>query len=148
MQDLYLQLGINPDASAEEIDAAIRKKPQLTAASEILLNPQRRAAYQRTVLTLRSIGTLRHRLGLDNDSSWFLDTCADFAPRLQSRRNVASAPGAESAPVTATAGVGQSSAASAAAAPAKTTPPSRSWVKLLLIAAGVVALLALLYVSL
>lgn len=147
MHDLFLRLGISTDASADEIAAAIESKPHLAGASEILLNPLRRAAYQRTVFTLRSIGELRHRLGLDSDASWFQETCGDFSAHAQARKFTAKAdagaeagqpalaagrPGTVSGPVT-----GRADTASAAR--------SRSWLNPLLAVAVVVALLALVW---
>lgn len=118
MQDLFLKLGLDPEATSAQILEAIEAKPGQSAAAEILLNDHRRAAYQRTVFTLRSIGQLRHRLGLDNEASWFLETCADFAPRMQSRKYSAKAePGAET-----TTHSGPGTGSVAAAAPAATAP--------------------------
>ena len=81
MKDLYLNLGIDQNASHEEIVEALKDKPELSDCSAILLNAKRRAAYNRTQSTIRSIGMLRHRLNLDKNNSWFLDTCPEFAPK-------------------------------------------------------------------
>lgn len=88
MKDLYLQLGINPEASQSDIEAAFRQHPELEDTAAILLNESRRTAYSRTVSTLRSIGMLRHRLGLDAENSWFVERCPDFAPRLHIKKYV------------------------------------------------------------
>jgi len=81
MKDLYYRLGIEPQSSEEEIAAALDTKPELSACAGILLDPERRAQYDETHHTLKTIGLLRHRLGLDTGHSWFLENCADFAPR-------------------------------------------------------------------
>ncbi len=88
MKDLYLQLGLDPNANSADIEAALQAKPDLSEAAAVLLNESRRAAYNRTVSTIRSIGMLRHRLGLDADSTWFVETCPDFSPRLHVRKYV------------------------------------------------------------
>ncbi len=94
MKNLYLQLGIAPNSSPGEIEAALQAKPELGDAAQVLLNDARRAAYNRTIATLSSIGMLRHRLGLDTDQSWFVETCPDFAPRLNLRKFVPATPAA------------------------------------------------------
>ncbi len=88
MKDLYLQLGLDPGASTADIEMALQAKPELGEAAVILLNEPRRAAYNRTVSTLRSIGILRHRLGLDAESTWFAETYPDFVPRLHIKKHV------------------------------------------------------------
>jgi hypothetical protein len=135
MHDLFLRLGISTDASADDIAAAIESKPHLATASEILLNPQRRAAYQRTVFTLRSIGELRHRLGLDNDTSWFQETCGDFSTHAQARKFTAKAEIVAVEPVAAT--------PAHAVHDAATRPPKR-WMKPLLAMLAIAALLLML----
>lgn len=82
MKDLYLKLGISQDASPEDIEAAIKARPDCAGSAAILLDKRRRAAYNRSVSTIRSIGILRDRLGLDKEPSWFQHTCPDFAPKL------------------------------------------------------------------
>jgi len=86
MKNLYLQLGLDQNASPNEIEAALQAKPDLGESAAILLNESRRAAYNRTVSTLSSIGLLRHRLGLDTERSWFVATCPDFVPRLATQK--------------------------------------------------------------
>jgi len=92
MKDLYLQLGIDPNASPADIKVALQAKPELSDSASILLDEQRRAAYRRLVTTIRTIGLLRDRLGLDADRSWFVESCPDFAPRLHVRKYAVPAP--------------------------------------------------------
>lgn len=135
MKDLYLQLGINPDASKSDIEAALTQHSELADAAAILLNESRRAAYNRTVSTIRSIGMLRHRLELDHDNSWFVEHCPDFAPRLHTKKYTAQAQ-----PDT-------DIAAAEGAHPGQTrSDKTKSWFKALLIALGIAAAL-LLFIS-
>lgn len=78
MKDLYSTLGIEPGASEQEVAAALESRPDLAAYSSILLNQERRAAYDRAHMTLSTIGGLRSRLGLDPDK-WMLENSADRA---------------------------------------------------------------------
>jgi hypothetical protein len=78
MKNLYSALGIDPGASEQEVAAALENRPDLAAYSSILLNQERRAAYDRAHMTLRTIDGLRSRLGLDPDK-WSLETSADQA---------------------------------------------------------------------
>jgi hypothetical protein len=131
MKDLYLQLGINPNASQSDIEAAVANHPDLADTAAILLNDSRRAAYSRTVSTVRSIGMLRHRLGLDNDESWFIEHCPDFAPRLHVKKYAAQAqPVADASTVNTQSGQTD-------------TNKSGTWLKVLLLGAGIAALLLL-----
>ena len=82
MKDLYSKMSLEPEAGEEEIAAAIQQRPEWSAYSTILLNRDRRAFYDRTHATLRTIGELRHRLKLEAGGSWFLDTSPDFAHRF------------------------------------------------------------------
>ncbi len=141
MQDHFLQLGIDPEANAADIKAAIEAKPELEAAAQILLNERRRAAYQRTVLTLRSIGMLRHRLGLDNEDSWFVQSCPDFAPRLHSRKFTAQA--ATTAESTAPAVAESTAGTTAAADGGKPETAARPWLKPALLVLALAAIAAL-----
>jgi hypothetical protein len=152
MRDLYLRLGISTDANADEIASAISAKPHLGAAADVLLNPQRRAAYQRTVFTLRSIGELRHRLGLDDDASWFHETCGDFSSHAQARKFTAkvetgAAGAAEPAiPPAGSTGQGQTAPYGPLAGSKSASPkPSSAWLKPLLAVAAVLALLLVAY---
>lgn len=125
MKNLYLQLGIDPQASQDDIEAALQAKPELADAAAILLDESRRAAYNRTVSTLSSIGMLRHRLGLDADQTWFVKTCPDFAPRLHMRKYVAPAtPVEESAPAQIAAASG-----TATQVPVPGSRNNKSWIK-------------------
>jgi hypothetical protein len=98
MKDLYLKLGIDQNASHEEIAEALKDKPELSDCSAILLNEERRAAYNRTQSTIRSIGMLRHHLNLDKDNSWFVETCPEFAPRHHTAAYTAKSKAEETAP--------------------------------------------------
>lgn len=81
MQDLYARLRIEPDAGRENVIEAFKLEPDLDEFSAILLDPDRRSVYDRTRATLKTIGELRHRLGLDSRGSWFADNYPDFAAR-------------------------------------------------------------------
>lgn len=83
MKDLYAKLGIEPTASAEEVSAALQRNPGLSDYSAILQSPGKRAIYDGTHATVKAIGTLRYRLGLDAGPSWFLENYPDFAPGLK-----------------------------------------------------------------
>ena len=89
MQDLYAKLGIEPDAGDVEVAAALERNPELRACSTILLDPGKRALYDGTHATVKAIGMLRYRLGLDVGASWFLENHPDFAPGLKSAAGVA-----------------------------------------------------------
>jgi hypothetical protein len=82
MKDLYAKLGVQPSASAREIAEILKQKPELASIGTILLNPEKRAVYDRAYSTLKTIGALRHRLGLDKADSWFLKSHPNFAPSL------------------------------------------------------------------
>lgn len=82
MKDLYHKLGIDPQASHEEVAAALALQPDMHHCSPILTDQEKRAAYNQAHATLNAIGILRHRLGLDSADSWFLENCPHFAPRL------------------------------------------------------------------
>jgi hypothetical protein len=84
MKDLYARLGIGPDASAGEVVEAGQASPEAGACAQVLADATQRAAYDRAYSTLKSIGILRHRLGLDSGESWFLSRYPDFAPRFRS----------------------------------------------------------------
>jgi hypothetical protein len=134
MKDLYLQLGIDSNAGRAEIETAVAERPELENAAAILLNESRRAAYNRSVSTIRSIGMLRHRLGLDKENSWFVETCPDFAPRLHIKKYAAQQPAAE---VTA-----NSSVSSQAEHPPSKQP--KPWLKILVVGLVIAALVLLL----
>ena len=84
MKDLYSALGIDPEASDEDIAASQELKPGLPDYSSILLNERRRAVYDSTYTTLKTIGVLRQKLKLDSGHSWFLEQHSDFTPKLGS----------------------------------------------------------------
>ena len=83
---MYSSLGIDAKASREEVAAALQLKPGSGASPAILLDEEKRSAYDRAHETLKTIGMLRHRLGLDSGDSWFLETCPDFAPRSRTAK--------------------------------------------------------------
>ena len=85
MKDLYTALGIESSAGSDEIEAALERNPALEEAARILLDPERRAVYDSNHQTLRMIGTLRHRLGMDGADSWFTERHPDFVPVLNRR---------------------------------------------------------------
>lgn len=140
MKDLYSGLGIDPGASEEEVVAALESRPDLAAYASILRADDRRAAYDRAHAALKAIGALRHRLGLDTESSWFLENFPDFARALR----------AGEAPQTPGAAAGEARRTEAApAAQARDTHSPRPAVRirpslvLALIAGGALALAAL-----
>lgn len=80
MKDLYAELGVAFGASDAQLAASLVQTPENSAQVAILLNPQKRKIYDRAHTTLKAIGTLRHRLGLDAGESWFLERYSDFSP--------------------------------------------------------------------
>ena len=58
MKDLYLQLGIDKTASATEIAEELKQEPAMANYGTILLNPEKRAVYDQTHSTLKTIGSL------------------------------------------------------------------------------------------
>lgn len=82
MKDLYLHLGLSQNASAKEIADVLKNNPAMAEIGTILLNPEKRALYDQTWSTLKTIGSLRDKLGLDKDETWFLRKHPDFAPAL------------------------------------------------------------------
>lgn len=135
MKDLYRRLGIEPQSSDEEIRAALESRPAMQGCSGILLDPARRAAYDETHHILKTIGLLRHRLGLDTGHSWFLDNCPDFAPR----RGPAAGNGQAAQPqADAQRGEEQRAAPSGAAAPTAEARPGKA----LPLALGIIGLVA------
>ena len=139
MNDLYAKLGLEPTASPKEIAEMLKQKPAMAALGTILLNPQKRAVYDGTFSTLKTIGALRHRLGLDKGGSWFLETHADFAPSL--------APLTGDRPVAPPAAPEPRAALADSPAPAP-AQPSKKPVRGLVIAALVVAALVAAYLLL
>lgn len=80
MRDLYFGLQIAPEATAEEVQAALEGHPERGDSAAILLDPARREVYDGTRATLKMIGRLRSRLGLDTGHSWFREYCPEFVP--------------------------------------------------------------------
>lgn len=124
MKDLYARLGISPEASAEEIVAAGQAGPEAGACARVLADAGQRAAYDRAYSTLKSIGILRHRLGLDSGDSWFLNRYPDFAPRFRSAIASGKARGEGAAP-SAVQAAQQAPAQNAGSAPGQTKPASQ-----------------------
>jgi hypothetical protein len=87
VKDLYSKLGIDRGASAGEVQAALELKPGLKDDATVLLNTQKRALYDSTHSTLKLIGELRFRLGLDTGPSWFLEHCPDYAFRKNAAKS-------------------------------------------------------------
>jgi len=144
MKDLYRQLGLDSSASRAEIEAALQARPEPGVTAEVLLNDSRRAVYNRAASTIRSIGMLRHRLGLDNDQTWFVQNCPDFAPRLHTRKYVAPEQTSTESPITEpTTKETRKPAAAVAATPAPVSSKSRSWLKAALIIFAIAILMTL-----
>src|SRR5260221_1489819 len=72
MKDLYKHLGLDPSAFPPAIRAALPNTENATreAAQYILLNPRRRAVYDRNHRVLSTIGQLRGRLALGLRPFW------------------------------------------------------------------------------
>lgn len=87
MKDLYLELGIDQQASEADIAASTTSNAGLGDSAALLLDPQRRAVYDSTYTTLKTIGELRHRLGMDANDSWFIENHPDFVPSLKQARS-------------------------------------------------------------
>ncbi len=87
MRDLYQSLRLEPDASPDRIAAAADSNPDVQEFTAILLDPDRRADYDRVRNVLRMIGELRRRLGLNKQGTWFAENYPDFAgvPAASSR---------------------------------------------------------------
>ena len=79
MKDLYRKLDIKPTASKDEIAAALDQHPDLQVYSSILLDDDRRSQYDRVHGVLKAIGTLRFKLDLDKNDTWFITRYRDFA---------------------------------------------------------------------
>ena len=141
MKDLYLRLGINENASAEQIATAVELTPESDEYSLILLNKQRRPVYDRAHATLRSIGMLRQNLDLYSGDSWFEKRYQDFVPGRRAaviRPRPGKAQSAETKP--------ENTLEVRAHEAVKAKPPSRSkWlVPVLLAIAGLVLLVLIL----
>ena len=84
MKDLYKRLGLDPSASPEQVRAAIEspagavEPADLESARDVLLDPNRRAVYDRTRRVLTTIGHLRAHLGLNYKTFWARGRLKDF----------------------------------------------------------------------
>jgi hypothetical protein len=96
MKDLYARLGVDADATERELADALRKNSGMGQYASILLHDQKRAVYDQAHKVVTTIGTLRHRLGLDKEESWFRRNNPDFCPAARAIRSanpaVAAAP--------------------------------------------------------
>jgi hypothetical protein len=80
MKDLYKQLGVDESSGEADIRAALgAAAPDVREAAEfILLDPSRRAVYDRNRQVLVTVGRLRARLGLNLARFWPRARFADF----------------------------------------------------------------------
>lgn len=81
MKDLYARLGLEPEATLEQIEAAAKDSGHSESVAGVLLVPDHRAGYDHCHATLTAIGNLRKRLKLDDEPTWFTQECRDFVPR-------------------------------------------------------------------
>jgi hypothetical protein len=79
MKDLYRKLELEPTATRDEIVAALEQQPELEAYSAILLDDEKRSQYDQVHRALKMIATLRFRLDLDKNDTWFIQRYPDFA---------------------------------------------------------------------
>ena len=81
MKDLYQRLNLPEQASETEVAGALAAAHAATrqAAEHILLDPQRRAVYDRNRRLLVTIGTLRAHLGLNLKPFWSRGGFRDFS---------------------------------------------------------------------
>lgn len=89
MRNLYSKLNIDPSASADEIRSAINScsNASLRAdASKILLNPERREAYDSLNSVLIDIGYLRAELGLSHTDNWQGEEASEYTQTPKNRR--------------------------------------------------------------
>ena len=84
MKDLYKQLGVSDTGGEVDIRAALGSSaPELREAAEfILLDPNRRAVYDRNRRVLLTVGHLRAHLGLNLSRFWPRSRFADFTVDL------------------------------------------------------------------
>ena len=84
MRDLYKHLGIGEGSGEAEIRAALVEAPPdvRQAAEFILLDPARRAVYDRNRRVLVTVGRLRANLGLNLTQFWPRPRFADFTISL------------------------------------------------------------------
>jgi hypothetical protein len=92
MKDLYRRLGLDesaPEAVVRAALAACNDADTRAAAGHILLDPDRRAVYDRNRRVLAAIGNLRAHLGLNLTRFWprsrFGDFTVDLAPPAAAR---------------------------------------------------------------
>jgi hypothetical protein len=80
MKDLYKQLGVDESAGESDIRVAVGAAAgELRDAAEfILLDPARRAVYDRNRRVLATVGRLRSNLGLNLSRFWPRSRFADF----------------------------------------------------------------------
>lgn len=88
MKDLYKRLGLDESATADAIReapaspvtaGATRDDETRSAAEFVLLDPRRRAVYDRNRRVLVTIGQLRSRLGLNLKPFWSRGGFGDFS---------------------------------------------------------------------
>src|SRR3954469_19924769 len=88
MKDFYKRLGLDDDATADAIRGALvapaepARAPDAAtrvAAEFVLLDPRRRAVYDRNRRVLVTIGQLRSRLGLNLKPFWSRGGFGDFS---------------------------------------------------------------------
>jgi hypothetical protein len=86
MKDLYTQLGVSDSAGEAEIREALTSAGEAGEAREaaefILLDPTRRAVYDRNRRVLLTVGRLRANLGLNLTRFWPRSRFADFTVDL------------------------------------------------------------------
>ena len=82
MRDLYKQLGLSASCDDVDILGALKNAgPELREAAEfILLDPHRRAVYDRNRRVLATVGQLRAHLGLTLTRFWPRSRFGDFTP--------------------------------------------------------------------
>ena len=88
MKDLYKRLAIAPSASEDEIRRALpaAEEPARTEGEFILLQPDRRAVYDRNHRVLSTIGQLRGRLALGLRPFWSHGDHKDFTQLFSTGR--------------------------------------------------------------
>ncbi|MDT8320603.1 MAG: hypothetical protein RQ826_08765 [Xanthomonadales bacterium] len=79
MKDLYARLKIDKSADRQQLAAILKGRPEWSEHAAVLLNDEKRALYDRTHSTLKTIGQLRQRLDLNSGGSWFTEHYPDFA---------------------------------------------------------------------
>lgn len=84
MKDLYKRLGVDAACTEAELKAALARADGETceAARYILLDPDRRAVYDRNRRVLSIIGQVRGNLGLNLTSFWPATRFGDFTVDL------------------------------------------------------------------